>query len=328
MSVTYVSKKGLKDNRRNSVDIPNETGMLIGGEFTQFHILGEISNRFLRLNSDGLYDDSMNLLAGFNNIVRTITLQSDGKIIVGGEFTTYRGTSRNRIIRLNSDGSIDSDFNIGTGFNNTVNTITLQTDGKILVGGFFTTYQGVTRNYIIRLNSDGSIDSDFNIGSGFNNQVNTITLQTDGKILVGGFFTSYQGTSRNRIIRLNSDGSVDSDFNIGTGFNGTVRTITLQSDGKILVGGFFSTYQGVTRNNIIRLNSDGSIDSDFNIGTGFNSQVNTITLQTDGKILVGGFFTSYQGTSRNRIIRLNSDGSVDTTLKLYSSSTVNTIALY
>ena len=77
----------------------------------------------------------------------------------------------------------------------------------------------------------------FDIGTGFDNTVRVIDIQPDGKILVGGDFTKYNGTSRNRIVRLNSNGSIDTSFNIGTGFNDDVWTIDIQPDGKILVGG-------------------------------------------------------------------------------------------
>jgi uncharacterized delta-60 repeat protein len=224
--------------------------------------------------------------------------------LVGGFFTSYSGVSRNRIIRLNTDGSIDTSFVIGTGFNTIVETIQLQPDGKILVGGQFATYSGVSSNRIIRLNTDGSIDASFVIGSGFNGTIQPIQLQTDGKILVGGLFTSYSGVSSGRVIRLNTDGSVDTGFVIGTGFNNSVYSIQLQPDSKILIGGTFTSYSGVSRNRIIRLNTDGSIDTSFVIGTGF-SGIPYISLQSDGKILVGGTFTSYNGSLYNRIIRLD-----------------------
>ncbi|MEY3471260.1 MAG: hypothetical protein RLZZ223_610 [Candidatus Parcubacteria bacterium] len=196
------------------------------------------------------------------------------------------------------------DTGIPVGFNNPVNTLALQSDGKILVGGNFTSYQGVGANYIIRLNSDGSRDTSFNVGTGFNSTVNTLTLQSDGKILVGGWFTSYQGVGANNIIRLNSDGSRDNSFNIGSGFSGSVSQIIVQSDGKVLVGGGFTSYQGVGANYIIRLNSDGSRDTSFNIGTGFNSWVYSLSLQSDGKILVGGNFTIYQDQPAGYLIRV------------------------
>ena len=94
---------------------------------------------------------------------------------------------------------------------------------------------------------------------------------------------------------------------ISPGFNatGTVYKSIIQSDGKILVGGYFSTYLGLKQNFLIRLNSDGSKDESFEIGTGPNNSILTIALQNDGKIIIGGAFTSYQGFECNRLARLN-----------------------
>jgi len=288
------------------IKIDSDDKILVGGNFISYNEI--TSNRIIRLNSDGSIDTSFNIGTGFNNDVNDIQIDSDDKILVGGDFTTYNGVTSNRIIRLNSDGSIDTSFNIGTGFSQTVFILKMQLDGKILVGGNFTSYNGVTSNRIIRLNSDGSIDTSFNIGTGFSDIVRALQIQSDGKILVGGNFTSYNGVTSNRIIRLNSDGSIDTSFNIGTGFNDIVRALQIQSDGKILVGGNFATYNGVTSNRIIRLNSDGSRDTSFNIGTGFTFIVQTIEIQSDGKILVGGPFATYNGVSSSRFIILNSDG--------------------
>jgi uncharacterized delta-60 repeat protein len=256
------------------------------------------------LNSDGSLDTTFDIGSGFNGNVFSIALQSDGKILVGGGFTSYDGTTQNYITRLNSDGSLDTTFDIGIGFNSDVRSITIQSDGKILVGGFFTSYDGTTQNRIARLNSDGSLDTTFDIGTGFNFFVISIALQSDGKIVVGGNFASYDGTTQNRIARLNSDGSLDTSFDIGTGLNSNVFPIALQSDGKILVGGFFTSYDGVTQNRITRLNPDGSLDTTFDIGTGFNDSVISIAIQSDGKILVGGNFNIYDDVTQNRITRL------------------------
>jgi uncharacterized delta-60 repeat protein len=311
----------------STIQIQTDGKILVGGPFTSYS--GVSRNYIVRLNTDGSVDTSFVIGNGFNASVLTIALQSDGKILVGGQFTSYSGVSRNNIIRLNTNGSIDNSFVIGTGFNSSVSEIALQSDGKILVGGPFTSYSGVSRNRIIRLNTDGSVDTGFVIGTGFTTSVSTIALQSDGKILVGGQFTSYSGVSRNRIIRLNADGSIDTSFVIGTGFNLNVNTIELQSDGKILVGGGFTSYSGVSRNYIIRLNTDGSVDTSFVIGFGFNNITLSIALQPDGKILVGGNFNSYNGVSRNFIIRLNTNGSVDTSFVIDTgfNSFVNTIAL-
>jgi uncharacterized delta-60 repeat protein len=304
---TFLSIDNGFDDVVSSIAIQSDGKILVGGYFTTYN--GTNSNYIIRLNSNG----SSGFIGGFDDIVTSIAIQSNGKILVGGKFSTYNGTNSNYIIRLNSDGSVDNTFlSIDNGFDSTVNSIAIQ-DGKILVGGGFNSYNGTNSNCIIRLNSDGSVDNTFlSIDDGFDSQVNTIAIQSDGKILVGGGFTSYNGTNSNYIIRLNSDGSVDNTFlSIDNGFDDYVNYITIQSNGKILVGGNFTTYNGTGSNRIIRLNSDGIVDNTFlSIDDGFDDYVNSIAIQSNGKILVGGNFTTYNGTGSNRIIRLNSDGIV------------------
>lgn len=197
-------------------------------------------------------------------------------------------------------GEITQPFGVSPGFNagETVYASIIQPDGKILVGGYFLTYLGLKQNYLIRLNADGSKDKLFEIGTGLNNSIQCIALQSDGKIILGGAFTSYQGFDCNRLIRLNIDGSKDNSFDIGTGFDNIVNSIAIQTDGKILVGGNFNSYQDKSQRKIIRLNSDGTSDTSFNIETGFNGGVSAIFLQNDGKIILGGFFSSYQDKSK------------------------------
>jgi uncharacterized delta-60 repeat protein len=312
--VTFCSQDGFNEEVK-SIAVQTDQKVVCGGKFNSYKGISE--NRIIRFNNDGTKDITFNTGTGFNNTVTKIVLQADGKIIVGGNFTTYKGVTENSIIRLNSDGSKDTTFNTGTGiigpgYNDAISTITLQSDGKIIVGGYFSKYQGVTENYIIRLNSDGSKDSTFNTNIGFNYPATSVAVQSDGKIIIGGHFTSYKENTETRIIRLNSDGSKDSTFNSGTGLNGLVNTIALQPDGKIILGGYFTSYQGITANRIIRLNNDGIIDTGFNSGTGFNKDVLSIALQTNGKIIVGGLFTTYQGVSENYIVSLNNDGTRDT----------------
>jgi uncharacterized delta-60 repeat protein len=202
-----------------------------------------------RLNSNGTTDATFSLTGVTAATFDNMSILSDGKIL-----TATSTGSVYELFRLNSNGGKDTTFTDGS-FNGFIETIALQSDGKILIGGFFA---GTGMNRILRLNSDGTVDSTFNIGTGFNDEVYTIYIQTDGKILVGGAFTSYNGTDSNRIIRLNSDGSIDSTFNIGTGFNDDVRYIDVESNSRIYVGGVFTTYNGVSSNRIIRLNMNGS----------------------------------------------------------------------
>ena len=141
-----------------------------------------------------------------NGAVNCITVDpSTGKIYIGGAFTTWDGVARNRIARLNTDGTLDTSFDPGAGFNQVVNVITLDSLGKLYVGGSFTTYDGVAANYIIKLNTDGTKDDTFDNTTGFNTTVNEITLDSLGGIYVGGSFTLYKSVTNNRIIKLNTD---------------------------------------------------------------------------------------------------------------------------
>ena len=249
---------------------------------------------------------------GFNNQPEDAVEDSSGRIIFVGEFTTYSGLPFNRIVRINGDATIDNTFNIGTGFNSLVTEVVLLSDGKILIGGSFSSYNGTLANKIIRLNSDGTVDETFDSGTGFDEVVWTISVQSDGKILVGGFFSQYNGVSYNRLIRLNSDGSIDNSFTIGTGFNNTIFDIQQQSDGKKLIFGGFTIFNGVSHNSLVRLNNDGSIDNTFNTEVNFNGETNT-GLIDDGKIVVLGDFFEYSGQTHGNIARLNTDGSIDNT---------------
>src|SRR6266487_1853202 len=120
-----------------------------------------------------------------NNFVVALGVQADGKIVVGGAFTSIAGQPRNKIARLNPDGSLDTSFDPNA--DNDVYALAVQADGKILVGGFFTSIGGGTRNRIARLNPDGSLDTNFDPNA--NSNVRAIGVQADGKILVGGAFT-------------------------------------------------------------------------------------------------------------------------------------------
>jgi uncharacterized delta-60 repeat protein/prepilin-type N-terminal cleavage/methylation domain-containing protein len=255
--------------------------------------------------SGGRYKVAIN---SANGRISLFSTKSDLGVIIGVNQTQEVIDLGGSVFVLAS-GDKDPSFDTGipstsVRFSSTVLAIAKQSDDKNVIGGVFTSYQGVVSNYIARLNSDGSRDTQFNTGLGFNAAVNTIEIQGDGKILAGGSFTAFNGLTINRIVRLNSDGSLDTSFNFGTGFNNIVNKISVQSDGKILVGGSFTTYQGVANNYIIRLNLDGSRDNSFNVGMGFNNIVNTINVQSNGKILVGGLFVSYKQDLAGYLTRL------------------------
>ncbi len=260
--------------------------------------------------------------AALDGAVNAVAVQSDGKVLIGGGFTTVQGAARGGIARFNSDGSTDYSFGNGLAgvfrplpFISTVDSIAVQSDGKVLIGGNFTTVNGTARGRIARLNSDGTLDTGFGNGLvGASSSVSAITVQADGKVLIGGFFTTVNGTTRGRIARLNSDGTLDTGFGNGlAGASSSVSAIAVQGDGKVLIGGSFTNVNGATNNCIARLNSDGTLDTGFGNGlAGASSTVFAITVQGDDQVLIGGSFTSVNGTARGRIARLNSDGTLDT----------------
>jgi trimeric autotransporter adhesin len=293
----------------HALALQSDGKVVIGGTFTAYNDTAR--KGIARLNSDGYLDVSFNPGSGANNSVYALAVQGDGKIIIGGGFTAYNGATRSYLARLNADGSLDAGF--APNFNDAVYAVAVQKDGKVLIGGAFTSVNDVPCNYITRLNADGSLDATFTLGTGANNAVYTIALQTDGKILIGGAFSFYNAVSRNGVARLNADGVLDTSFNPGSGASGgTVYTLAIQNDGKVLIGGYFTAFNGVARNYIARLNTNGVLDTTFNPGSGASGGgVLSIAVQTDGKIVIGGYFTAYNGTNRSGVARLNANGTVD-----------------
>lgn len=229
--------------------------------------------------------------------VYAVLIQSDGKIIMGGDFRNLAGRACTNLGRLFPDGSFDTNFTASA--SSIVYSLALQPDGKVLVGGEFLTLSGQSAQRIGRLNSNGTRDTNFIATA--NDIPLAFAVQSDGKIIAVGPFTSLSGQAKNRIGRLNHDGSLDTNFTATA--DGNVRTVALQSDGRILVGGLFSTLGGLARTNLGRLWPDGSPDLNFNPGA--NGVVYAITLQPDGKILVAGAFTALSGLSRSKLCRLN-----------------------
>src|SRR5947208_94115 len=314
--------------------------ILLGGDFTTLGGGGighTARSRVGRLNPDGTLENSFN--PGANSTVQALAVQADGKIVAGGSFTTLGNggtTARNRIGRLNASGTLDTGFNPGA--NSTVQALAVQADGKIVAGGSFTTLGngGTTaRNRIGRLNLDGTVDTGFDPGA--NRPVRVLAVQANGKILVAGDFTTLGGggtgtTPRKRLGRLNPDGTLDTSFNPGA--NQSVRALAVQGDGKILVAGDFTTLRSgsitMVRNHIGRLNSDGTLDTSFNPGA--NGLIEELAVQADGRILVAGDFTTLGGggtgtTVRNRIGRLNADGTLDTSFNPGANLAVLALAI-
>ena len=278
-----------------------------------------------------------------NGNVYAVTVQPDGKVLVGGNFTSVKPngattvTNRQSLARFNPDGTLDGTFNASV--EGQVNAIALQADGAIVIGGKFTKVGGATRNNAARLKADGSLDSAFdpNAAGSLVPDVRAVLVQANGQIVIGGAFYTVKGLanadSPHYLARFNADGSLDTSFKPNP--NGSVLALAEQADGRILLGGAFTTVQPVgadklTRNHIARITSAGKLDS---FDPNADSTVYTIVLDEDGRILIGGAFStltpngSSTAYSRAYTARLTSSGAVDTTFAPSPNSAVFALAI-
>lgn len=259
--------------------------------------------------------------AGANSTVRQVDIQSSGKIILTGEFNTFVGTLAHRIVRLNTNGSVDTSFKMGFGSEGPIRATALQPDDKIIIGGLFNSYNNVARKNIARLNPNGTLDTSFAKGLGANNEITAAYLQHDGKILISGFFGKYDNSFLTGFVRLTNNGSVDTSFKMGTGTNSSPNDFAQQSDHKIILVGSFLFYDGVPRNKIVRVNLDGKLDTTFKNNTISNTIQKVLILNTDEIIITGGF-TNIDGVTKTGIAKLHKDGKLDTSFNAYVLGTV------
>lgn len=287
--------------------------IVIGGYFTS--VGGQSRNLVSRLNSNGSLDTNFVVGTGCtgsmgvaidgntNAFLFAISIQTDQKILIAGNFTNYNGVFQRGVARLNTNGSLDSTF-VGTGVNNWVRSMRILANGQILLTGWFTEYNNRTYNRMVRINPNGSADTNFNAFFGDLTSVYTSTELPDGKMIVGGHTVNTNSVFQQEVVRLNLNGTYDTNFNNGgSGANEKVESVALQADGKIVMGGYFTLYNGVHVDNFARLNSDGTLDNTFSANV--NSWIWTVLVQDDGKILLCGGFSAVNGASRNGIARLN-----------------------
>lgn len=312
---------------------PTGEGRYYGGNFTT--------------PQSGLFNDAITIPNATSNVfldVRVMKRQPDGKILIGGSFNAIGGQPRNRLARLNTDGTLDTTFDVGVGFETplisalTVDDLDIYPDGRIIVVGSFKTFQGQSRNGIVRLTSTGGLDFSFDPGTGFTSSPagtapQAVRIVESGKILVGhARLTNYNGTPVKGLIKLLSTGAVDPTFGGGDRLDGTspdttngtglINAIEVTPDGKYIVGGKFLTYNGVLTRRIVRLNQNGSIDLSFGDGFGVNDIQDTVTkIQMQGnKILVSGLnLNFYKNTAVKAFVRINYDGTLDTTFNNFKS---------
>ena len=208
-------------------------------------------------------------------------------MIAAGRFTFANNVARNRIARFNFNGSLDTTFDPGTGADGEITAAVLQPDGRIVVAGRFTSFNGFTHNRVCRLNANGSVDQTFGLGNGINNPPRSRSrCNPMAASLSAGNFTQVDLTQRYNLARLNTNGSVDLSFDPGNGPNGDVNAIVIQPDGRIIIGGTFIGYNGFARGGIARVLGNGALDPSFDSGVGTGGNVFALALQHNGQIVL------------------------------------------
>jgi uncharacterized delta-60 repeat protein len=315
--------------------IRSDGKLLVWGDFS--HLSGHERTGIALLNSDGTVDDSFQppeillghrRLAGLragpvsfssNAVISSVEIQPDGKLLLVGAFSRVNGQPRTTMVRLLPDGKMDESFGPGLHFDGAVISFVIQPDGRIVVGGAFERINGERRPFIARLMPDGSVDPSFQPNGGPTSDwtviIQTIALQADGKILMGGYFKQVDGKPMLNLARLNPDGTLDPTFKLKTGAAGPVWRIRQQPDGKIVVGGVFDTLGGRASKKLARLNADGSNDLTFRPPNA-NADVNDFVCLPDGRQLVSGNFTTIASQNRRFVTLLNADGTLDSSFDL------------
>ena len=295
----------------------------------------------IRYTTDGNFDNTFGVngidtidFGGLMDVASSIVIQQDGKIIVAGYSYDFMNVRSVAIVRLNNDGSLDNTFGNNGKINNNyslsnifISSAIIQPDGKFIVGGNFD-----TDFLVIRYKSDGTPDSTFGINgfvsTDFNNAydlIYKIALQPDGKIIASGISDNNVIDNDFAIVRYNSNGTLDTTFSIDGKLTTAVgtshdyaRDMKLQPDGKIIVGGRV-VYEGISQIGVVRYNTDGTLDLSFNSGgklfvnAGNAPDLWAIALQPDGKIILGGYSSSIATWDDFTIVRVNTNGSIDST---------------
>ena len=327
----------------------SQTGTGNAIALVRYNSIGSLDTDF---DADGKVQTSF-IYNGTNSsaLAQSVAIQSDGKIVAAGY--SYTGTGYDfTLVRYNSNGSLDADFNgdgkvqtpfLFNGINSSAfaQSVAIQSDGKIMAAGYSNTGSG-TSFTLVRYNSNGSLDTDFDIDgkvqtsfiySGTNSYAGaqSVAIQSDGKIVAAGYSQTATGIDFT-LVRYNSDGSFDTDFDAdgkvqtsfiysGTNSSAVSQSVAIQSDGKIMAAGYSYTGTG-NAFTLVRYNSDGSLDADFDgdgkiqtpfiyNGTYSDAMARSVAIQSDDKIVAAGYSQTGTGIAFT-LVRYNIDGSLNT----------------
>ncbi|HEX7861361.1 MAG TPA: hypothetical protein VF773_13595 [Verrucomicrobiae bacterium] len=269
-----------------TISADNSGSIYAGGAFNA-------PSRHLAKISSGGQVLPLALQSSTSSRIDCLALSSDGSVVIGGPFRSLAGTPAIHVAKISSAGQVDSAFESSllssAAFEAGADALAIQSDGKILVGGYLNTADG--QRSLLRLNADGSVDATFSTEVGSILYTKVSVSAADNKILVAGVRSS---GGEGFVRRLNGDGTVDLFFHEST-FNGSVEAIALLSDGSIIAAGSFS-------GGLAKLNPDGSLDMAWNITT--DGPVRAVAA-TENQIIIGGAFTKVGNRAQRGIARIN-----------------------
>ncbi len=300
---------------RAMIEDPDTAKLYIGGHFSQ--VGGQTRHRVARLHANGNLDSSFNP-PEFDGAVLAMALQPDGKLIIVGSLQRSGDIGVRRIYRLNADGSWDNSFMVTSAPGATVRSVAVQQDGRILVGGDFS-------SRLVRYLPNGDLDTDY-APPNLNGTVRSIDLQPDGRAVIGGEFTAGVGP-RQRIARLFEDGSVDSGFAPLVTVNDTVHVVRALGDGSVVFGGDFTNLTSIPRLRVARIGEHGGIDLTLTVTGTTIGTIKAMARDRSGNLLVGGQFNQINGASRTNLARLTPSGLVQTSFAPVLDDRVDTIAV-
>lgn len=354
LDITFKPTIGTSGSIGQIMPLTNGNMLLVGGfsDYEKKASLKQPINNIVLTNADGEYLSSLKSGKGASGSLTSIARLNNGQYMIGGSFTSYNDRkSIGGITRLNSDGSLDStivevvnltplqpknSYDTVAAFNGSVlgavRKVFIHNDKSILIGSFSLYgeyfYERSTRDrkvigytnmdVLMRLGSDGKLDETYNFNPTTktsyekpNGSITDAFMQPDGKVILVGNFTRFQGTGVNRITRVDDNGMIDPTFQVGSGADAAIGSIRFNTTTqRYLVTGAFKTFNGKACNGIVMLKPDGSVDDTFNTGTMEGGSVSFAAQLSNGLVIVTGSFNKYNGVIRQGFMVLNSTGTL------------------
>lgn len=301
IDTSFITSRTGFDDFISSVSLDGSE-IIVSGQFSRFG--GNASPPIIKLNKN-------NIPVGFSKSISINGTISEMKlfqnhIYIIGDFNKVNGKIRNKIAKLNLDGSLSNDFNY-SGFEDSayLSGIRFFKDNKILIFGQFNKYNNVTAKNIVKILSDGSIDSTFTTGSGFNSSINDVAIQSNNEIIAIGSFTRYRNVNISKIVRLKSNGSLDLNYLPGTNINNFLQSLAILDDDSLLACGH---QIGM----ITKITKEGFIANDFDFSNGqfYNGSCYKILKTKNNDLTVSGLFFSTYPNQEYYLLAINNDGSI------------------